>query len=302
MAARRRRRRGHSLRRGVARGGQGALGRRGRPRPGSRRRRPVHRLAQVLAEGGRLVVVGFTGGLDPRGQGQPAAAQQHRGDRCGVGAFVIGKPELNREIGAELAKLIAAGVRPPARRRFVPARRRRGRRGPAAHRRSRRDRQDRPRRRLMARAFLVTGASSGIGEATALRLSREPDCRLILVARREERLRALAESLPVPASWVAADVTENTPPSGSPLTSRRPAAASTCSSTTPARPGAAASPTRAPRTSGGPSSTSSPLSASARRCCRRSAARRRARSSTSPRRPGGSRAPARAPTRPASTR
>ena len=64
----------------------------------------------------------------------------------------------------------------------------------------------------MARAFLVTGASSGIGEATALRLSREPDCRLILVARREERLRALAESLPVPASWVAADVTDEDAP------------------------------------------------------------------------------------------
>ena len=64
----------------------------------------------------------------------------------------------------------------------------------------------------MARAFLVTGASSGIGEATALRLAREPDCRLILVARREERLRALAESLPVPASWVAADVTDEDAP------------------------------------------------------------------------------------------
>ncbi|HEX2388105.1 MAG TPA: SDR family NAD(P)-dependent oxidoreductase [Solirubrobacterales bacterium] len=64
----------------------------------------------------------------------------------------------------------------------------------------------------MARAFLVTGASSGIGEATALRLAREPDCRLILVARREERLRALAESLPAPASWVAADVTDEDAP------------------------------------------------------------------------------------------
>jgi short-subunit dehydrogenase len=55
---------------------------------------------------------------------------------------------------------------------------------------------------------VVTGASSGIGEATARRLAREPGARLILVARREERLRALAESLPCEATYVAADLTE----------------------------------------------------------------------------------------------
>ncbi len=55
---------------------------------------------------------------------------------------------------------------------------------------------------------LITGASSGIGEAAAKRLAREPGARLILAARREERLRALAESLPCEASWVAVDLTE----------------------------------------------------------------------------------------------
>jgi short-subunit dehydrogenase len=54
---------------------------------------------------------------------------------------------------------------------------------------------------------LITGASSGIGEATAKRLAREPGMELILVARRKERLQALAESLPCKATHLAVDLT-----------------------------------------------------------------------------------------------
>jgi short-subunit dehydrogenase len=59
---------------------------------------------------------------------------------------------------------------------------------------------------------LVTGASSGIGEATARRIASEPGAMLILVARREDRLRALADELGGGAKIVAVDLTDDDAP------------------------------------------------------------------------------------------
>jgi short-subunit dehydrogenase len=63
------------------------------------------------------------------------------------------------------------------------------------------------------RVMLVTGASSGIGEATARRLARESGATVVLVARREDRLRALVESIgEAQASFLAVDLVEDDAP------------------------------------------------------------------------------------------
>ena len=66
-----------------------------------------------LREGGRLVVVGFTGGSIPEVRVNRLLLNNTEVVGAGWGAFVLGKPALNQEIGTAIAGLVEAGfVRP----------------------------------------------------------------------------------------------------------------------------------------------------------------------------------------------
>jgi NADPH2:quinone reductase len=72
-----------------------------------------------LREGGRLVVVGFTGGAIPEVKVNRLLLNNTEVIGAGWGAYAMGKPEVNREIGAAVARLAAEGaVRPVVGARF----------------------------------------------------------------------------------------------------------------------------------------------------------------------------------------
>ena len=68
---------------------------------------------RALAEGGRCVVVGFTGGSIPEVRVNRLLLNNVEVVGAGWGAYVMGKPDVNREIGAALNRLVEGGfVRP----------------------------------------------------------------------------------------------------------------------------------------------------------------------------------------------
>src|SRR5947199_7675501 len=66
-----------------------------------------------LAEGGRLVIVGFTGGSIPEVRVNRLLLNNTEVVGAGWGAYVLGKPEVCREIGAALDGMIERGVVKP---------------------------------------------------------------------------------------------------------------------------------------------------------------------------------------------
>jgi NADPH:quinone reductase len=72
-----------------------------------------------LREGGRLVVVGFTGGSIPEVRVNRLLLKNTEVVGAGWGAYVMGKPDLNREIGAAVGRMVDDGfIRPIVGERF----------------------------------------------------------------------------------------------------------------------------------------------------------------------------------------
>ncbi|MFI4977233.1 MAG: NADPH:quinone oxidoreductase family protein [Solirubrobacterales bacterium] len=63
-----------------------------------------------LREDGRLVVVGFTGGAIPQVKVNRLLLSNTEVVGAGWGAYVMGKPDLNREIGAAVGRMVDEGV------------------------------------------------------------------------------------------------------------------------------------------------------------------------------------------------
>jgi NADPH2:quinone reductase len=65
---------------------------------------------RTLRENGRLVVVGFTGGSIPEVRVNRLLLRNTEVVGAGWGAYVMGKPDLNREIGAAVNRMVDDGV------------------------------------------------------------------------------------------------------------------------------------------------------------------------------------------------
>jgi len=63
-----------------------------------------------LAEDGRLVVVGFTGGAIPEVKVNRLLLKNTEVIGAGWGAYVMGKPDVNRRIGAAIGEMMQAGI------------------------------------------------------------------------------------------------------------------------------------------------------------------------------------------------
>ena len=63
-----------------------------------------------LREDGRLIVVGFTGGSIPEVRVNRLLLNNISIVGAGWGAYVMGKPELNREVGAAIGRMVDEGV------------------------------------------------------------------------------------------------------------------------------------------------------------------------------------------------